>query len=288
MIGKGKSISHTKASINYGWNVEKEADFIIKQNVVGDSPSEIASEFKMIQNQNEKCKRNTLSFVLSPSIEDGQKLGLKQLVKVTNDFIKDLKLEEHQAVAFVHNDKEHKHIHLYVNRIDFKGKAFKDNYIGKRAQKAAERVALINELKTVQQTRLEKQNKNKSIRKGIYDAHTIALKQKPKDIEDYILKMGEKQIGVKPITTKDEILQGFRYIFNEENLKASEVHRSMSLNKFLVQFKKTNPDLKFDNLKIKNQKTTLSEKTKDYINEKTQEENGKNRSIGRTTNRRVR
>lgn len=288
MIGKGKSISHTKASINYGWNSEKGADFIIKQNVVGESPSEIASEFKMIQNQNEKCKRNTLSFVLSPSIEDGQKLDLKHLRKITNDFVKDLKLEEHQAVAFVHNDKVHKHIHLYVNRVDFKGKAYKDNYIGKRAQKAAERVAILNELKTVQQAKLEKQNRNKSIRKSIYDIHNTILNNKPNDIEDYIFKMEEKQIGVKPIMTKDDILQGLRYMYNGENLKASEVHRSMSLNKFLVHFKKANPGLKLDAMKIKNQKTILSEKTKSYIIEKTQKENGKNRSISRIANRRVR
>lgn len=93
MIAKAKSISHTKASISYGWNNEKYAVFILKQNVVGNSPSEIALEFRFIQDQNEKCKRNTMSFVLSPTIEDGERLDRKELAKVTNDFIKDLKLE---------------------------------------------------------------------------------------------------------------------------------------------------------------------------------------------------
>lgn len=148
MIGKGKSISHTKASIEYGWNQEKDAEIVFKQNLAGETPKEITNEFKIIQSMNANCNRNTFSYVLSPSIEDGKKLDANGLNKITDAFIKDLKLENHQAIAFVHNDKDHKHIHLYVNRIDFRGKAFNDSFIGKRSQKAAERVAERLNLKT--------------------------------------------------------------------------------------------------------------------------------------------
>ena len=41
--------------------------------------------------------------------------------------MKEMNLGERQAIAFVHQDKEHKHIHLYVNRIDFNGKAYNDS-----------------------------------------------------------------------------------------------------------------------------------------------------------------
>lgn len=33
-----------------------------------------------------------------------------------------------------YQDKDHKHIHLYVNRIDFKGVSYNDSFIGKRSQ----------------------------------------------------------------------------------------------------------------------------------------------------------
>lgn len=71
MIGKGKSISHTMASMSYGWNQEKDAEVVLKEFLHGDTPKEITQEFKMLQDQNYHCTKNTLSFVLSPTIEDG-------------------------------------------------------------------------------------------------------------------------------------------------------------------------------------------------------------------------
>ena len=72
MIGKGKAIAHTQASVAYGWNQEKGAEVVFKQELVGDSPNEITQEFKMVQDQNYHCQKNTLSFVISPTIEDGK------------------------------------------------------------------------------------------------------------------------------------------------------------------------------------------------------------------------
>ena len=286
MIGKGKSISHTEASIKYGWNLEKEADFILKQNVVGNTPKEIATEFKIIQDQNEKCKRNTFSFVLSPTIEDGQKTTSRGLTKITKDFLKDLKLKEHQAVAFVHNDKEHIHVHLYVNRIDFKGKAFKDNYIGKRAQKAAERVAILNKIKTVKQVKEEKQNLNKNIRKQIYEAHRKTLLEKPNNFKEYIGKMELLSITVKPVVNKSNFLQGFRYKFKGENLKASEVHRSMSINKFSLDLKNENNSFKMRGFRLGNQLFDIVSSAEEYVNTNfKKKKNGKIRSTDRAVGR---
>ena len=64
MIGKGKSISHTRASMSYGWNQEKDAEVVLKEFLHGDSPAEITKEFKMLQDQNYHCTKNTLSFNL--------------------------------------------------------------------------------------------------------------------------------------------------------------------------------------------------------------------------------
>lgn len=236
MIGKGKAISHTKASIAYGWNQEKDAHIVFKQNLAGEIPKEVTEEFKIIQSMNKKCHRNTFSFVLSPTIEDGKKLNLKNLNSIAKEFIKDLKLENHQAIAFVHNDKEHKHIHLYINRIDFNGNAYNDSFIGKRSQKAAERVALKLNLKTVKQIQVDKLNGLKILRKEIHNQHLTCLKlNKPKNFQNYIDLMAKQKIIVQPAINKNNQLQGFRYIYKGVNLKASEVHRSMSINKLALQ-----------------------------------------------------
>ncbi len=230
MIGKGKSISHTRASMAYGWNQEKDAEIVLKEFLHGDSPAEITKEFEMLQDQNYHCKKNTLSFVISPTIEDGKSLNKKELEAITRLFIKEMQLKERQAIAFVHQDKEHKHIHLYVNRIDFKGVAYNDSFIGKRSQLAAEKVAESMGLTTVKQVQFEKEFNLREIRTEIKRRHDLTMKQfQPKSFDDYVKTMQVNGVKVIPTINNQNKLQGFRFEFDGHNLKGSEVHRNMSL-----------------------------------------------------------
>lgn len=230
MIGKGKSISHTRASMSYGWNQEKEAEVILKDYLYGETPAEITEEFRMIQEQNHHCTKNTLSFVISPTIEDGKGLNKKELENITRQFLKEMELKERQAIAFVHQDKEHKHIHLYVNRIDFKGQAYNDSFIGKRSQQAAEKTAEQMGLTTVRQVQLEKEFNQKEIREEIKRRHDLTMKQfQPKSFDDYLKSMEANGVKVIPSINNQNKLQGFRFEFDGHNLKGSEVHRQMSL-----------------------------------------------------------
>lgn len=230
MIGKGKSISHTRASMSYGWNQEKDAQIVLKEFLHGDSPAEITKEFKMVQDLNYHCTKNTLSFVISPTIDDGKHLVAKKLNEITARFIKEMNLGERQAIAFVHQDKEHKHIHLYVNRIDFRGVAYNDSFIGKRSQLAAERVAERMHLTTVKQVQLEKAFNLMEIRTEIKRRHDLTMKQfQPKSFDDYVNAMQVNGVKVIPTINNQNKLQGFRFEFDGHNLKGSEVHRNMSL-----------------------------------------------------------
>ncbi len=241
MIGKGKSISHTKASIGYGWSQEKSAEVIHSQHLAGRTPWEITGEFKIIQEQNRRCKNNTLSFVLSPTIEDGKNLSQEKLKELTQRFVKLMDLKNNQAIAFVHRDKEHIHIHLYVNRIGFDGKAYKDNFIGKRSQLAAQEVAKEMGLTTVIEVQQEKSNEIKRIRNQIKQIHNKAMgENKPKDFDQYIKYMKRYKVKVIPYINKSNKLQGFRFEYQGQNLKGSEVHRSMSINNLAIQLSKNN------------------------------------------------
>lgn len=230
MIGKGRSISHTRASMMYGWNQEKNAEVVFSQNLAGENPAEITGEFKFIQEQNQNCRKNTLSFVLSPTIEDGKILRVKDLREICDKFMKEMKLGERQSIAYVHKDKDHKHIHLYVNRIDFKGVAYNDSFIGKRSQLAAEKVAEGMKLTTVKQIQVEKEFNLKDIRSEIKRRHDLTMKQfQPKTYNQYIETMRVNKVKVIPCINKANKLQGFRFQFDGYNLKGSEIHRSMSI-----------------------------------------------------------
>jgi hypothetical protein len=235
MIGKGKSIAHARASIEYGWNQEKGAKIVHIQFVYGENPKEISDEFKMVQEQNTRCQRNTLSFILSPTIEDGKSLSKEKLGEMTQRFIKEMKLQERQAIAFVHRDKQHTHVHLYINRIGFDGRAYNDSFIGKQSQLAAERVAKQMGLTTVREVQQEKLNEIKKVRQQIKEIHEKVMDlHRPKDFDHYIERMKKNGVKVIPSINKVGKLQGFRFEYKGHNLKGSEVHRSMSGGKLAM------------------------------------------------------
>ena len=236
MIGKGKSISHTRASIGYGWNQEKNAEIVHSQHLAGENPKEITEEFKIIQEQNQRCKKNTLSFVLSPAMEDGQKLSNMELKELIQKFIEKMELKERQAIAFVHRNKQHTHIHLYVNRIGFDGKAYNDGFIGKRSQQKAYEVAREMGLVNARDVQTERLDEIKQIRQQIKRIHEKVMGQgRPKDFDQYIKYMKQQNVEVIPSINKSGKLQGFRFEYKGHNLKGSEVHRSMSGGKLAVR-----------------------------------------------------
>ncbi len=236
MIGKGKSIAHTGASMGYGWNQEKNAEVVFSQHLAGNDAKQITEEFKLIQEQNTRCQKNTLSFVLSPTQADGRNLSRQQLKELTQRFVKEMQLKERQAIAFVHRDKAHTHVHLYVNRIGFDGTAYNDSFIGKRSQLAAENVARGMGLTTVKEVQLEKELDSIHIRLEIRNIHHRVMEnERPKTLDSYLRVMKEKNVEVIPSINRANRLQGFRFEYQGHNFKASEVHRSMSGAKIMAQ-----------------------------------------------------
>lgn len=280
MIGKGKSISHTKEAIAYGWNLEKEAKVVFRQYLVGENPKEIAKEFETIQAMNKKCKRNTFSFIISPTIEDGKRLQLIDFEKICSLFIKELKLQNNQAIGFIHNDKEHKHIHLYVNRISFEGVAFNDSFISKRCHKVAEKVAKQLKLTTIKEVQAKKLNKLKEIRKKIKNIHDFCIERRNiKNFEEYQNYLLGYDVTINKIVSKSNKLLGFRYIFQGVNLKGSEVHRSLSKNKLLQQLQEAYSKNKTVNTLISTPKITVKKETPYTIEEDAKHNNKKSRKF---------
>ena len=220
--------------MRYGNNPEKEAELVYSDLIVGENAEEITEEFKAVQMLNQNCERNTLSFILSPTVRDGENLSNRELGNLTKTFIQQMKLQERQAVAYVHRDKEHTHVHLYVNRIDLNGRAYNDSFIGKQSQLAAERTARELGIQTVKDVQHQKNMELSQTRSEIQKAHEQTIGQeRAKDLQTYINRMQEKQITVIPVINKSKELQGFRFEYKGQSWKGSEVHRSMSASNLL-------------------------------------------------------
>jgi hypothetical protein len=254
MIGKAKSVSGSVAGMEYlqeeGKGYELDRNFLL-----GETPKEIMREFRMQQTLNTTCDKNMITAVISPHISDGKKLSDKELKEIGIDFMEKLKIDtKNQAyIMIVHDEKAHKHIHIYANRINRNGKAINDTYIGKRAQLAAHEIAKERGLISAREIMLERNNVqnikvNKS-KSNIFSAHSEVLKSNPTSLRTYILKMENKGFQVYPVLNKQNKLQGLK-VYDKEidfNFKMSEVNRSMSLNSLLKKGIKNdlNVELKF-------------------------------------------
>lgn len=233
MIAKAKSISHGDKAIDYAQKKQK-AEVIDKRHIVGNNGREIKKEFGIFQDQNMRCKNNDISFVLSPEPKDGKKLTNKDFKEISNDFLKQMNLDKHQAIVIKHTDKNHTHLHLFVNRIDSNGKAYKDNFISKQSQKIADKIAQDRGLTRASLVKEFNKEMYKDLKIQIFDKHKAVLQHNPKDFNSYKDLMKSSGVNILPTINKSNQLQGYRVEFQGINLKATEIHRSMSLSKMGV------------------------------------------------------
>ena len=237
MISKAKSCPGGTALFNYVVN-DKKGYELLRNDLSGSTPKELFSDMMIFQQQNLRCVNNTISIVLSPTVDDGKKLSINQLKTLTQDFLikMDLDPNSNQFIAFVHDEKEHKHVHILLNRVNKDGSLINDSFISKKAQKAAHDVAKLHQLTSAKDIRDLKENKakisNSNIKKEINNIHLKVLKMRPQNLKEYQEEMCKAGVQVLPTINKQGNIQGYRFLHETSgiNLKASEVDRNLKLN----------------------------------------------------------
>lgn len=224
MIGKAKSISHASNAINYAME-KKGAVEISRNKVAGENGKEIAKEFRVFQNLNARCQRNTISLVLSPSIQVGTQLTNEDFKNLSDDFLTRMNLNENQSITFLHHDEDHLHLHIFVNRIDYNGRAYKDHFISKKAQRIAESMAKARGFKTAKEIQKEKERR---LSLQVKNAHHKVLPQNPNNIFEYADLMKSQGIELHLKQASNGKVVGTKFHIGEESIKGSAVDRSFS------------------------------------------------------------
>lgn len=238
MIAIGKSISHLSASISYAQKSEKGV--LLDKNIVSETPYGVSKEFKLFQDMNNRCERNALSFVISPTIENGRQLSHENLKTINQSFLDKMGLKNHQYIAFVHENTSHKHIHLYVNRISKSGEAYKDNYISNRSSRAAETISHemgLTLAKDVQHAKTKDKLMQHSAIHNVKELAKSTLKDPNIHSIDSFSRSFNKEgahFNIRSEAYKNQKgdFQGLRFYITqegkEERFKASEIDRSLS------------------------------------------------------------
>jgi len=238
MVAKSKSVSSGGAGYDYALGKD-QAEIIDKNGIVADNGKELQEEFAIYQDKNHRCKNNNVNLIVAPHPDDAKKLTQDDWKRLSDDFMKKMKLDKHQYVTVKHipnKDPNRQHLHIYCNRIDKNGKAYNDKFISKKAQRIGEEIAQDRGWRVAKDIQIGKDVLAKEnlleVRKRIYNVHNdIMINGKPKDFNEYSKMMNSKGIEIIPTITKQGKIQGFRVNYQGYDLKATQVHRNMSLNR---------------------------------------------------------
>jgi Relaxase/Mobilisation nuclease domain len=250
MIGKAKTNKSLSATINY--NEKEKAELIYSNKMEGDNIKDFCSQMQDLQ----KCyigygKQLTIHAILSPSINDGLKLSETQWQTIAEKYLTKLKLIDYQTIGFLHTDKEHKHLHLVINKVSPKDfKLYHDGFIGKKSQLVADSIAKemkLTRAMEVRQNKLTDEQRKSDFKQiiplTIPDNKALGSKEIFKDLlekvidskflnlQEYFNKLQKVGFIVHEYKNKETgELRGYGIEMNGTKMDASAVSKKYTLN----------------------------------------------------------
>lgn len=258
MIGKAKAVGGSVKGIEYlepnkDMTEQKKGYELYKNMLVGDTPADIMRELKSWNADNPNLKNQVFSMVMSPAIEDGKKLSNVELHQMGKEFMQKtlgINPDTQPYLMYVHDEKEHKHVHIYTPRTDANGKTINDSFIGKRAQNAADEVAQAHKLTRAGEIGKERINELKTNLKNIA--------RRSQSFEDYHFKALQNDIKIKLTINRQGETQGYKVEYKGNEYKASDLDRSLTIPKLQKSFANNREKTRLEELQEKERQIKLT------------------------------
>ena len=125
--------------LNYALGESKEHE-IVGGNMAGQTPQELAAEFKVSRQLRPEAKKPVVQFSLS--MPPGEDVTPEKWQSITDDFMSMMELDGHQFVAIKHNDTAKKHVHLIASRIGLDGSLWHGKWEAFRAIEATQKLEI--------------------------------------------------------------------------------------------------------------------------------------------------
>ncbi len=132
MIGKAIIGNSFSACIKYCLNPLKSPIIMKQEGVFGKEVEKLTKQFQAIANLKENVTKKVWHGAISFANDDAVTDNL--MMKVVNDYLAGLDLQNNQYMVVKHQDTDHEHLHLIVNRISFSGKVVNDFQCGYRTK----------------------------------------------------------------------------------------------------------------------------------------------------------
>ena len=188
------------------------------------------------------------------SVQDKSRLTDSFMVDVAQEYMKKMGYKDTQYIIVRHNDTDHPHIHIVINRIDNNGNRISDQNEKLRNTRVCMELTkkyglyIASGKENVKEHRLKEPDKTKY---EIYNALKSGISncKNWKELRSELLKSGITTAFIK--NGKTEKIQGVRFGKNGYELNGSKIDRAYSYSKISYQLQRNE---KFQQIQINKQK----------------------------------
>lgn len=192
----------------------------------------MAADFELQRRLNPNLQSPVQHIILS--YYPGERITDELMVKIAKEYLEKLNITSTQYAIVKHNDRDHPHTHLIINRVNGQGKTIDDSWIGLRGKKIAQELTrkygLIQaENKTPELTHLERLNEYEATRYRIYETIREAL-SKCSSLEELKARLEKQHIEMSyKYKGQTREVQGVSFKMGEFKFKGSAVDRQFSI-----------------------------------------------------------
>jgi hypothetical protein len=238
MIAKIVKGQGFRGVVNYILNQEKKAEILDSDGVMLDDPKAIIESFNFQTELNPRILKPVGHISLNFSAQDQEKLSSEFMVKIARDYMAQMGITDTQYLIARHNDKDHPHIHLVFNRIDYNGNTISDRNDRFRSEKICKELTREYGLYHAQGKENVKQHRLREPDKTKYEIYN-SLKEiipKSQNWEQIIRGLNDQNIGVTfKYKGKTDEIQGIIFNKNGYTFNGSKVDRQFSFSKINQQ-----------------------------------------------------
>lgn len=209
----------------------KEAEILEAEGVREDNYKEMAMDFTAQAMLREHKKQACFHAILSFHPDD--EVDKDMMNEIARKYLEGIGIKNTQYVIALHTDKQHLHLHLLANMVNYEGRSISNAFIGWRGKEEAMRLTEAYKLipadhKNLSRTNLEALNASQANRYKIYEAITESLPacRNMDELEACLQKRGIT-IQYKYKSGTDE-KQGISFKIGEDCIKGSKVDRQYS------------------------------------------------------------
>lgn len=241
MIGKiikGKSFKSCLAYV-----LRRPSSEIVNMNVIGETASEIAAEFEMMQKLRPRITRPVCHITLS--ISPNERLSDESWTQIIDRYFQEMGFTKNFFVAVKHNDKNHEHVHLVTSRIRFDGSVVSDSWDMIRSQKVIRQIEQDfgltqvgsswekdRQAPTISQIKRELETGIPTVKKQLADKIDLVL-TKVTNLSELLKELGRDGIEAKISRNRQNAQQGISYQLDGVSIAGWRVGSAYSLPKIL-------------------------------------------------------